>query len=479
MLDKLVEKGVRISIDAEELLSKNPDEAIYDKLILLGKLFISKADVEAVILEKQNKQEEIGFIPPSSFRPVARDYPSDLKVIHNLDVTGKSRTRGEVENFINYFRNRFERLSRLLRYSHSNVPTITLDEAKKHVGEKARVIVIITEKRETKKGNLLFEVEDLNTSFKVVFSATGGKEKLMEKSKSIILDDVVAISGKILEPYIIADDVEWPDIPVVKEKKIAENDVAVAYLSDLHFGSNNFMKDHLESFVKWVHGEGETKELAGKLKYIVIAGDLVDGIGIYPNQEKELVVKDVYKQYAMFDDFISSLPDYIEIIVGPGNHDAVRRGDPMPAIPEDCMKCDVVRIGSPSMVSIEGFKHLVYHGTSIDSLISSASGLSYSHPEKVMIEFLKRRHLSPVYGGNLIIPEDIDYMVVEEAPDIVHCGHIHKNGYAQYRGTLVINSGTFQKRTEYQIKQGHVPTPALVPIYELKTGKLRTLDFRG
>jgi DNA polymerase II small subunit len=301
----------------------------------------------------------------------------------------------------------------------------------------------------------------------------------MEKSKGIILDDVVAITGKVLEPYMIADDVEWPGIPVTKEKKLAEKDVAVAYLSDLHFGSTNFMKDHLDSFVRWLHGEGQTKELAGKVKYVVVAGDIVDGIGIFPNQEKELVVKDVYKQYEMFDDFVAELPDYVEIIVGPGNHDAVRRGDPMPAIGDDFVKSDVTKIGSPSMVNIEGLKHLIYHGTSIDSMISSIPGMSYMHPEKVMMEFLKRRHLSPVYGGNLMIPEDIDYMVVEDPPDIVHCGHIHKNGYAQYRNTLVINSGTFQSRTEFQIKQGHVPTPALVPVYELKTGKLRTLDFNS
>jgi DNA polymerase II small subunit len=346
------------------------------------------------------------------------------------------------------------------------------------VGEEVRVIVMVTEKHETKKGNILFDIEDLTDTFKVVFSSIRGREKLMEKSKSILLDDVVAITGRVHEPYIIAEDVEWPDLPVVKERKTIDKDLAVVYLSDLHFGSNNFMKEHLNLFTKWLWGEGENKELASKVKYIVIAGDIVDGIGVYPNQEKELIVKDVYKQYEMFDDFVASLPDYIEVVAGPGNHDAVRRGDPMPAISSDCIKSDVIRIGSPSTVFIEGFRHLIYHGTSIDSMIASLPGMSYMHPEKVMVEFLKRRHLSPVYGGNLIIPEDIDYMVIEEPPDVFHCGHIHKNGYAQYRGTLVINSGTFQKRTEYQIKQGHIPTPALVPVYELKTGKLRTLDFR-
>ena len=476
MYEKLVEKGIRLSVDAEELL-EGKDACVYEDLLGLGKLFISKDDVERILTARESELPA-DFNPPTNFKPYAKEVDADFEVIHKLDVTGKSRTKGEMENFVNCFRNRFERLSKLIRQMRSDVPTVTLEDAKKHVGERVRVAVLITEKRETKKGNLLFEIEDLTGSFKVVFSSRGGND-LMEKSKGIILDDVVAITGKVLEPYMIADDVEWPGIPVTKEKKLAEKDVAVAYLSDLHFGSTNFMKDHLDLFVRWLHGEGQTKNLAGKVKYVVIAGDIVDGIGIFPNQEKELVVKDVYKQYEMFNDFVAELPDYIKVIVGPGNHDAVRRGDPMPAISDDFVKADVTKIGSPSMVNIEGLKHLIYHGTSIDSMISNIIGMSYMHPEKVMLEFLKRRHLSPVYGGNLMIPEDIDYMVVEDPPDVLHCGHIHKNGYAQYRNTLVINSGTFQSRTEFQIKQGHVPTPALVPVYELKTGKLRTLDFNG
>ena len=70
-------------------------------------------------------------------------------------------------------------------------------------------------------------------------------------------------------------------------------------------------------------------------------------------------------------------------------------------------------------------------------------------------------------------------MVIEEPPDVFHCGHVHKNGYAQYRGTLVVNSGTFQDRTDFQVKQGHVPTPGLVPVLEMKHNRLRMLDFKS
>ncbi len=469
----LAEKGIRLTIDAEDFLRDHSSEELIQKILLFDKPLVSKEDIEALYKPKQSKVE----VSPTSYIPLAKEYSSNIKFNHSLDVTGKSRTKGEVDNFISHFRNRFERISKMLRRSNS-VVSAELADLKRHLNEKVRVVVFISDKRETKKGNLLFDVEDFSGSFKIVISSSKNNEKIMEKAKNVLIDDIVAITGKVLEPYIIAEDIEWPDLPVVRERKRAEIDVATVYLSDLHFGSRYFLGKYLDSFTEWLNGKGEMKELAGKVKYLCVAGDVVDGIGIYPNQEKELVVHNVYDQYKMFDDFIENLPDYIEVIVGPGNHDAVRRGEPQPALGTDLVSADVTRVGNPSSFSIEGMKHLMYHGTSMDSMIANIPQASYMHPEKVMVEYLKRRHLSPIYGGNLIVPENIDYMVIEEPPDIFHSGHVHKNGYTQYRGTLVINSGTFQDRTDFQIKQGHVPTPALVPILEMKAGRLHTLDFK-
>jgi len=470
------ELGIRLSVDAEQLVKEKSDAGLIQKIIALNKPLVAKSDVESIISASEAAlKTEVR--QAADFMPAARDHQADIKVMHTRDVTGKSRTKGEVENFVNYFRNRYQKLSRMLR-SHGTEPLVELRDIKRCLNERVRVNVLVSEKKETKKGNLLLEVEDMSGAFKAVISGTRN-EKLADKAKSILLDDVISITGKVLEPYIIVDDVEWPGMPVVRDKKLSENDLAIAYLSDTHFGSRYFLEKEFKSFVDWLHGRGEARELAAKVKYIMVAGDIVDGIGIYPNQEKELVVKDIYAQYRMFDDFVESLPDGIEVIICPGNHDAVRRGEPMPAIGKDLISADVTSVGNPSMVVVEGIKHLMYHATSIDSMIANLPNASYMHPEKVMVEYLKRRHLSPIYGGNLIIPENIDYMVIDDEPDVLHCGHVHKNGYMQYRGTLLINSGTFQDRTEFQVKQGHVPTPALVPVYEIKTGRLHTLDFKG
>jgi DNA polymerase II small subunit len=273
--------------------------------------------------------------------------------------------------------------------------------------------------------------------------------------------------------------VTWPDIPVIREQKHSDVDIATVYLSDIHIGSRYFVEKAFKKFIRWLWGEEGNVELAGKVKYVVIAGDVCDGIGVYPNQEKELVVKDIYAQYAMFDQLVQSFPDHIVTVVGPGNHDAVRRAEPQPYIPMDMIKSDVKKIGSPATLEIEGLKHLVYHGTSIDSIIANISGLSYSKPDGPMVEMLKRRHLSPIYGENLIVPEHRDYMLIEEEPDVVHMGHIHKNAARKYRGTLLINSGTFQERTEFQVKMGHVPTPGIVPVLEMQSGNLSHLNFLG
>ncbi len=471
---KLNEKGIRLSIEADEMLSDvlDQDNAV-NAILETGKTFISKTDMEEIL----GKQKRIEVKRATYFQSNAREYEKDIEIIDSRDITGKSRTRGDVDNFVSYFRNRYERLSRLLKQKTSSIPTIKIEETKAQLNQKVRIIGLISDKRETRKGNLLLELEDLTGSCKVVISRNGRNERTSEKSKKLMLDDVVSITGKVLKAFIIAEDIEWPDTPILKEDKHTEEDIATAYISDIHFGSRYFLDKYLESFVDWLHGRRETKELAGKVKYLVVAGDVVDGIGIYPHQEKELTVKDLYEQYRLFDDFVERLPEGIEVIVSPGNHDAVRRGEPMPAISRELIKSDVTLIGSPSMVKLHGIKNLVYHGTSIDSMIANIPDTSYMHPEKVMLEYMRRRHLSPLYGGNLIIPENVDYMVIDDVPDVLHCGHVHRNGYTKYRGTLLINSGTFQDRTDFQVKQGHVPTPGKVPVFETKHERLRILDF--
>jgi DNA polymerase II small subunit len=239
-------------------------------------------------------------------------------------------------------------------------------------------------------------------------------------------------------------------------------------------------------FIKWLNGDlGNVKQrqLAERVKYLIVGGDLVDGVGIYPGQENELVIKDIHEQYNKVTEYFSSIPEHIEIIVIPGNHDATRQAEPQPAISEEFIPRfyqdpRIHMVGNPCYVNLHGVEVLTYHGRSLDDIVSTIPNLSYSKPENAMLPLLKKRHLSPIYGGKVpLSPESYDYMLIEEVPDIFHFAHVHTVGVANYRGTTLVNSGTFQEQTSFQRRLNMRPDPARVPIIDLQTHRTTLMKF--
>jgi len=223
--------------------------------------------------------------------------------------------------------------------------------------------------------------------------------------------------------------------------------------------------------------------MASYVKYVVIAGDLVDGIGVYPGQVKELVIKDIYEQYRVASKFIEQIPDYIELIIIPGNHDAARKALPQPALPRNYAEPlyearRMHSLGNPCTVSLHGVELLLYHGRSLDDVAAVVPNVSLQTPDKAMKLLLQSRHLAPIYGERTpIAPEKRDFMVIERVPDVFHAGHVHVLKCDVYRGILIVNSGAWQKQTEYQKKMGLAPTPGIVPIVNLQTLQVTPVDF--
>jgi len=121
---------------------------------------------------------------------------------------------------------------------------------------------------------------------------------------------------------------------------------------------------------------------------------------------------------------------------------------------------------------------LLYHGRSLDDIISTVPDIDNGHPEKAMKLLLQSRHLAPVYGGKTpLSPENRDSLVIEHVPDIFHAGHVHVLGYTNYRGVLILNSGGWQEQTDYMRRLGLVPTPGKVPVVNLQTSEIRVIPF--
>lgn len=418
-----------------------------------------------------------------TFHAIAKDIDTDIKILE--DPTEEICETGTLEEYLDYFRDRFKRIEKILRRRMDAKDASSISDAlKAPVNSKVKIISMITEKRESKQ-RLFLRVEDLNSSATVLVSPDKDR-RTMKKARELMLDQVVCIAAvKARNELLVAKDIIWPDTPQRKPKG-ASMPVYAALISDLHIGSKMFMKEAFNRFLLWLNGKfgnPKLKKLASHVKYVVIAGDVVDGIGVYPNQIEELVIKDIYEQYRMASKFIEEIPDYIELIIIPGNHDASRKALPQPAIPQNYAEPihetrKVYSLGNPCTISLHNVQLLLYHGRSLDDIVSVASDVNLNAPEKAMKLLLQSRHLAPVYGGKTpIAPEQRDFMVIERPPDILHCGHVHVLGYESYRGTLLINSGAWQKQTKFQEEMGLVPTPGIIPVVNLQTLEVTPINF--
>lgn len=490
-IKKFTEKGCIITSHGFDYISKNKlwneveiiiNNAKNSGVFLITDEFISECvgrakdnQIERTD-EKEVEEERIEIL--KSEKIYAKDICSDLKIIND----SKEYSAGKIDDFLSYFRSRYKILEKIIRSRIDFRDAVQIENLKPN--EDAKIIVMIKEKRETEKCWIL-EVEDLTGSVTVMAYKNTSDKNTSEIFNRIVCDEVVGIKGKLRKNFhttevFYATEVVEPDIPIDHKYKNSSEPVNVVFLSDLHVGSYLFLEKEFRNFIEWLKMKRNRREVAEKVKYVIIAGDLVDGVGVYPNQEKELSIPDIYKQYDYLSKLISQIPEYIEVILAMGNHDAVRSAEPQPKVEKNIAPGlysmeNVHVLGNPGRIEINGVKLLIYHGASMDNLIRNINGLSYTSPEKTMIEFLKKRLLSPIYKE--IYPTSKDYLALESVPDIVHAGHVHSNGYTVYRGVYLINSGTFQGRTKYQEELGHIPTPANVPIMNLQTGDIMLFNF--
>jgi DNA polymerase II small subunit len=427
----------------------------------------------------EEKKEEFSFVVKKGKPAAASQIESQLQIDKSKDVTGNSTSEGTVENFIELFRDRFKRLKSILTNRVNLRDVIDINNIGKYQDREVKVVGMIREMRRSKNNNLIIEIEDPTGTAIVIDTSESN-----QRDAGLTNDEVIGVVGTVKGELILAKEVIEPDIPITKQQPECEDPIAIAFLLDIHVGSLLFKEREFQKFMDWLNLSGNVnrREVAQSIKYLFIAGDLVDGIGIYPGQESELSIPDIYKQYDYFVKLLEQVPSYMEVVISAGNHDAVRRCEPQPSLAEFLEPLTELPnfhlVGNPARVRAHGFDVLAYHGTSMDALISSMSHLSYDKPERAQIEYLKKRHLSPIYGTKeQIAPEEKDYMAMDFVPDIFHCGHVHKNGYANYRGVTVINSGTWQAQTDYQQQQGHMPTPCQVPILDLRAHQLRVINF--
>jgi DNA polymerase II small subunit len=491
ILDSLSILEEKYAFQIIELISNlNLKERVITKPIFLAQI----DKIKKIVINNEKSQSFEDFFSKlghsslvSSSKSFVQKNSSDLlkpfKIVSSDLIFPK---KVEVRDFIDHFRNRYEQIKNILQ--ERNLDNLKSIRRLTNDRESSNIIVEIISKRQTKNKNLVFDVEDLTGRTRVLVNE--GKKELYEKCKDLLVDEVVAFSVSGNREILFANDVIFPD-SVLGEKRKSENETLVAFTSDVHVGSKMFLEENFLKFIKWLNGEeGEEdqRQLAKKIRYLFLVGDNVDGVGVFPDQDKLLKIPELKNQYKKLAEFLKLIRKDVRIIISPGQHDAVWVGEPQPAISEewaeDLVKMENVSlVTNPCLVEIEGgFKILLYHGASMHGVIEEMPDirLNYGHrsPTIVVKELLKRRHLAPIHGSCDYVPNNKrDPLVIDILPDIVATGDLHRQEISSYNNILLIAGSCWQSITPFEEKVGNIPDPGKVPLFNLKTREIKILDF--
>jgi DNA polymerase II small subunit len=456
-----------------------------------GTTIVNRLDHTEIIDTKKNNEETILELVTHD----SDDFENNYYVNNIIYDSNNSINSGEgVEGYTSLFRSRFDKSLKILsnRPDSKRIKKIASikqflnqsrinpkSQSKENLEESLFIAGLIMEKK-IKKNSYNLAIDDQSG----LLEAFAYDEDLKKQISSLILDQMVMIeleNNSKRKNHVIKK-IFSLDVP----DRIPNRSHSEAYsvlISDLHIGSKFFMEDEFQMFLNWLNGKEENKDIVSKIKYICICGDLIDGIGIFPHQDRELLEKDSFSQMEHATNLLAKIPKHIQVFMIPGNHDLGRRALPQPAIPRKYADkiyslSNITMLGNPCMINMDGVKTLMFHGQSLDDTIATIPGLSYSKPAEAMKILLKSRHLSPIYGQRTpIAPELEDMMVIEDVPDIFHSGHVHVIDVDSYKGTLVVNSGAWQTQTPFQRAMGITPTPGIAIVVNLATLRPYQINF--
>lgn len=480
ILAQLLEKGYQISPEAFIKLQDMPvTEAslLVKRVLVIANLKPDLYVIDDKFLEESSKPppKELSF--SESRIPLAKKIESRIELIS----TEGGKPAGDVDGYIDYFNSRFKQIENILKQRVDVKDSIPLSYALKlPLKSKLKTIGMVTNK--SARGDRLFvDIEDQNSHVTLLVSG-----ELINRGLEILEDQVICVDGfKYRDDLFVVNDLIWPDVPMHDSHR-SNIDVCAVFAGDIHVGSRWFRADLFEKFVKWVNlelGAKPSRDLASKVKYLIITGDLVDGVGIYPQQLDELLIPTQKAQYHEAAKLLSEIPDHIEILIIPGNHDAVRRSLPQPPIPEKYapeLYADsrVHMLPNPSNLKLHGVEILLDHGKALDDILSSTPGYDFHHPVNGLELMLRCRLLAPIYGQTTpIAPERMDRLVIRSVPDILAMGHIHIHESKKYKGVTLISSGSFQDQTPFQRRMKLKPTPGLISVFNLKTHQHIPIDL--
>ena len=404
----------------------------------------------------------------------------------------------EVQDFIGHLNSRYKALSEMLSARRDMQTVVSIGRlGGKKEREEVSVIGMVREKEVTMKNkHIKLTLEDPTGIISVLVNKNN--QELYTQAKDLVEDEVIGVKGTTGDKIIFSNSISYPDIPLFKEVKKynGPEEVYGIVLSDLHVGSINFLDKELEKGISWIRGELGTesqREIASKIKYIFMLGDLVDGVGVYPDQNKELTIKDIYDQYEACAGYLKDIPKDKKLIIIPGNHDAVRIEEPQPPLYDDIAASlfklpNTLMLSNPCNVNLlstkdfPGLDFLLYHGYSFtyyaDNVESIRQKGGVDRADLIMQFLLQKRHLAPTHTSTIYNPDSKkDPLVIEKIPDFFMTGHLHKTNVSTYKNITTLSGSCWQSKTSFMEKIGIHPEPARIPVINFNTREVKIMRF--
>jgi DNA polymerase II small subunit len=416
---------------------------------------------------------------------------SRIKIISDYNEKSRKRT---VADFVGHFNTRYRDIEKILRTRQElqNLTSIGRITSKREK-EQVALIGYVYDKGVTKNNNIMLTLEDPTGFVKVV--VTTKKEELFKLAEEIQLDEVIGVTGTY-DQLIFANNIFIPDIPLTKELKKSPEEGYFLIFTDPQIGSKLFLEKEFLKLMDWINGRvgsDEQKDIASKLKYIFLVGDLVDGVGIYPDQEYHLAIIDVKDQYEACANYLKMIPPHLPIITCAGNHDVGRISEPQPRFHDEYSRPvwslpNVIPVSNPSLINIfgsnefEGFDVIMYHGYSFFYYFANVPSIRRNggpkRPDLAMKYLLQRRHLAPSHTSNLYIPDPKkDPLTIERIPDFLFSGHIHRTAVSNYRNITCINASCWVSKSDEEERRGLEPQPARAFVVNMQTREVKVMNF--
>ncbi|MFX1285368.1 MAG: metallophosphoesterase [Promethearchaeota archaeon] len=450
----------------------------------------SSQPIKEEIKEKTKQIERIQKKEPIT--PSIRKLTSHITV--KTDIPERTADKPDIPAFRQLFQDRYEQLSNILKRNLNHSEAIlkrNLSVEEIPLIKTGIIIGMVQDTRVLHTNKFVIQLEDPESEI-ITNCVMVQDSESFPKYREILRDTVIGISGVLPKNFKGGDitafwgkNIIRPGFSPIKFKPTSESR-KILFIADIHFGSKYFSRSVFAKLIKFLTLKDLNplyENIASEIDCIIIAGDLVDGVGHFSDQKDQISAHSIQIQYENLATSLMEIPAHIQIIVIPGEHDATHTALPQPAIDKKIGKPllalpNLTSYGNPVRLSVENLNLLVFHGQGNYTLYQQSQQEQFN-PIAGIKHLLEYRHLCPEYGSFYpLAPFKKDYLVIDEMPEVVVSGHFHQAHFEEYKGVKIITCGTFQRKHEKEFHIGGDVSIGIVYVLDTVSGNVEMIDLK-